>query len=414
LQNEGQQIVGKMSLEETARSLIGELSVVVDDLIKENRSLRQQLAERGGAPVPPAAAASSSVSAAHRFRELFNANFSSGVGGGPGSIPRGGNRAGKPDKWWRLEDTYSLHKDAVWEVTGTPLDPALFCSASSDGTVKLWHSSIAGNDSCIFSYQGHKGSVNSARFHPKNVGIFVTASGDLDMHIVQLPTELLNQRISLNSVKKRPSDSKTLNQRYSAEDASFGLNAPQKKPGDQVSAEELGRRSHSLPDLLSTSDFPPRPAPDPDEGKSFSDDHNGGPDDDVVALEGSRSGNRSNSVPNIPVGAGILNSRKDLAADEATVLQVRAHAGPISAADWILDGEYLASGSWDSLCHVWSINNGELVKSQSLKGHEDRITNIDTLTDMKIVLTSSSDHSFRLWDLRSNDPQVSVFHGHSG
>ena len=60
-----------------------------------------------------------------------------------------------------------------------------------DGTACIW-SMDSGR--CLLQYQGHKGSVNSIRFHPAK-DLVMTASGDCSVHLWQAaisPEQMVN------------------------------------------------------------------------------------------------------------------------------------------------------------------------------------------------------------------------------
>lgn len=48
-----------------------------------------------------------------------------------------------------------------------------------------------------------------------------------------------------------------------------------------------------------------------------------------------------------------------------------------------------------------------------LTGHDRELTYCAAHPTMRLVVTSSSDSTFRLWDFRDQIPAVSVFQGHS-
>jgi len=73
------------------------------------------------------------------------------------------------------------HRDGVWDVTTSRNGLPLVGSASADGTACIW-STESGR--CLLQYQGHKGSVNSMRFHPSK-DLVMTASGDSTCHLWQ-------------------------------------------------------------------------------------------------------------------------------------------------------------------------------------------------------------------------------------
>jgi WD40 repeat protein len=87
-----------------------------------------------------------------------------------------------------------------------------------------------------------------------------------------------------------------------------------------------------------------------------------------------------------------------------------AHNGVVISADWVTGGEQIVSAGWDKLACVWDTQTGELL--QQLSGHDDELTHTGTHPTQRLVVTSSKDSTFRLWDFREAIHSVSVFQGH--
>ncbi|CAH1241171.1 WDR37 [Branchiostoma lanceolatum] len=88
------------------------------------------------------------------------------------------------------------------------------------------------------------------------------------------------------------------------------------------------------------------------------------------------------------------------------------HQDVIIAADWMADGKQVVTASWDRTAQLYDLETTELV--QSLTGHDQELTNCSTHPTQRLVVTSSKDSTFRLWDFR--DPSihsVNVFQGHT-
>jgi len=89
---------------------------------------------------------------------------------------------------WHKHRDYVGHRDGVYEVTlcgstNSMSKHGVLGTGSADRTARLWslHSS-----QFLYNYTGHKGAVNSIRFHPSEP-IVCTASGDKTCHIWKIP-----------------------------------------------------------------------------------------------------------------------------------------------------------------------------------------------------------------------------------
>ncbi|XP_037313849.2 WD repeat-containing protein 37-like isoform X3 [Pungitius pungitius] len=91
---------------------------------------------------------------------------------------------------------------------------------------------------------------------------------------------------------------------------------------------------------------------------------------------------------------------------------LRSHQGVVIAADWLVGGKQAVTASWDRAANLYDVETSELV--HSLTGHDQELTHCCTHPTQRLVVTSSRDTTFRLWDFR--DPSihsVNVFQGHT-
>ncbi|XP_074049320.1 WD repeat-containing protein 37 isoform X3 [Macrotis lagotis] len=91
---------------------------------------------------------------------------------------------------------------------------------------------------------------------------------------------------------------------------------------------------------------------------------------------------------------------------------LKSHQGVVIAADWLVGGKQAVTASWDRTANLYDVETSELV--HSLTGHDQELTHCCTHPTQRLVVTSSRDTTFRLWDFR--DPSihsVNVFQGHT-
>ncbi|XP_063231430.1 WD repeat-containing protein 37 isoform X2 [Bacillus rossius redtenbacheri] len=93
------------------------------------------------------------------------------------------------------------------------------------------------------------------------------------------------------------------------------------------------------------------------------------------------------------------------------VCELKGHAAVVMAADWLPGGDQAITASWDRTAGLHDAETGELV--QSLSGHDHELTHISSHPLQRLVVTSSRDTTFRLWDFREPIHSVSVFQGHT-
>ncbi|XP_043920619.1 WD repeat-containing protein 37 [Protopterus annectens] len=96
----------------------------------------------------------------------------------------------------------------------------------------------------------------------------------------------------------------------------------------------------------------------------------------------------------------------------APLTTLKSHQGVVIAADWLVGGKQVVTASWDRTANLYDVETSELV--HSLTGHDQELTHCCTHPTQRLVVTSSRDTTFRLWDFR--DPSihsVNVFQGHT-
>ena len=126
------------------------------------------------------------------------------------------------------------------------------------------------------------------------------------------------------------------------------------------------------------------------------------------------------------------------------------------ACDWLADGRQLVTASWDHTAKLWDAESGHVIHSLEGKtaeihgeivkgrerererggreggreggrgegrenhltvltaGHDQELTHVSAHPTQQLLVTSSSDTTFRLWDFRAPPiHSVNVFQGHS-
>ncbi|TMS10110.1 Nucleolar GTP-binding protein 1, partial [Larimichthys crocea] len=109
---------------------------------------------------------------------------------------------------------------------------------------------------------------------------------------------------------------------------------------------------------------------------------------------------------------GEVEGPNDCPSVRTAVTTLRSHQGVVIAADWLVGGKQVVTASWDRAANLYDVETSELV--HSLTGHDQELTHCCTHPTQRLVVTSSRDTTFRLWDFR--DPSihsVNVFQGHT-
>ncbi|CAF1038884.1 unnamed protein product [Adineta steineri] len=82
----------------------------------------------------------------------------------------------------------------------------------------------------------------------------------------------------------------------------------------------------------------------------------------------------------------------------------------LSCADW-LQRDQIVSASWDRSATLWQVETGTSLRT--LYGHDGELTYVSCHQTKPLVITSSRDGTFRLWDCRTPSPSVQIFNGHT-
>ncbi|RZF35203.1 hypothetical protein LSTR_LSTR014240 [Laodelphax striatellus] len=94
------------------------------------------------------------------------------------------------------------------------------------------------------------------------------------------------------------------------------------------------------------------------------------------------------------------------------VVELRGHSSVVIAADWLAPaGDHLVTASWDRTACLWDAETGDML--HALAGHDQELTHTSAHHSQRLVVTSSRDTTFRLWDFREPIHSVSVFQGHT-
>lgn len=92
-------------------------------------------------------------------------------------------------------------------------------------------------------------------------------------------------------------------------------------------------------------------------------------------------------------------------------LELKGHAGVVISATWLAGLEQCVTASWDHMGNIYDYNTGEMVVQ--LVGHDQELTDVCAHESSRLIVTSSNDTTFRLWDFRDAIHSVSVFQGHN-
>lgn len=311
----------------------------------------------------------------------------------------------------KLQCTLNSHKDGIWDINCVPIpshlfnnnnsnhlsgytnnDNLLIGTASADTTARLWylnsHSSQSNNQIqttvnqlspslanqpqqlnnihtqtngfCIQQYCGHSGSVNSIRFHPRffkdATNLILTASGDCQAHIWQCVLSPINDSLESNSEVVL-----NYNKCYS-----FAMNQSNNLNHSMFSSGISSQLTHMH------------------NNNSFQSPNN-------------INSNYQELITNTP----IIRS---------PIKRFEGHTDVCIAADWFPDGELLATASWDRSACVYNVETGKVLCTLQ---HDDILTNVNIHSSQKIILTSSKDTTFKVWDFRDPICSVNVYQGHN-
>lgn len=85
----------------------------------------------------------------------------------------------------------------------------------------------------------------------------------------------------------------------------------------------------------------------------------------------------------------------------------------MSAADFVPGREQIVTASWDRFGRTYDLSTGQ--ELERLSGHDHQLTDIRVFVGgtSPIVVTSSRDCTFRLWDFRQPGMRVHVQEAHN-
>jgi len=132
-----------------------------------------------------------------------------------------------------------------------------------------------------------------------------------------------------------------------------------------------------------------------------------------------RSRSPSSGVVDSPVGSGDdeQDDETDLGENQCVNIKVPCsqligHEGPVVSSDWWCNGTQICTASWDRTVKLWDVEKSSVI--HTLEGHELEIMHASAHYVQKLIVTSSSDTTFRLWDFRlPSMHSVNVFQGHT-
>ncbi|XP_046685011.1 WD repeat-containing protein 37 [Homalodisca vitripennis] len=93
------------------------------------------------------------------------------------------------------------------------------------------------------------------------------------------------------------------------------------------------------------------------------------------------------------------------------LVELVGHTNVVISADWLAGGEQAVTAAWDRTASLYDVETGDMV--QTLSGHDQELTHTSAHHSQRLVVTSSRDTTFRLWDFREPIHSVSVFQGHT-
>jgi len=94
----------------------------------------------------------------------------------------------------------------------------------------------------------------------------------------------------------------------------------------------------------------------------------------------------------------------------ARTMSLRGRANQVASLAFSPDGRLLATGSWDTIIKLWSMEAGK--GDSTLRGHRGHVNSIAFSPDGKILVSGSSDFTVRLWDVDSAR-EITTLKGHA-
>lgn len=110
-------------------------------------------------------------------------------------------------------------------------------------------------------------------------------------------------------------------------------------------------------------------------------------------------------------GASSSDEKHDSLCVRQPIMELLGHSAVVIASDWLIAGSQIVTASWDRTANIYDAETGALISS--LTGHDQELTNVCGHASQKLIMTSSKDTTFRLWDFRDPSMKVNVFQGHT-
>ena len=116
----------------------------------------------------------------------------------------------------------------------------------------------------------------------------------------------------------------------------------------------------------------------------------------------------------------IVDRQKNLDNDEKddepaiikqALLELSGHSSVVTSACFLSTVVQCVTSSWVRTANIYDLHSGELVVQ--LAGHDQELTDVAAHPSAPLIVTSSHDTTFRLWDFREAIHSVCVFQGHS-
>lgn len=89
------------------------------------------------------------------------------------------------------------------------------------------------------------------------------------------------------------------------------------------------------------------------------------------------------------------------------IVELTGHTSVVVGCDWLSTVDQCVTASWDRNANLYDLHTGELV--MQLVGHDQELTDVAAHPASPLVVTSSNDTTFRLWDFRESIHSVCVF-----
>jgi WD40 repeat protein len=111
----------------------------------------------------------------------------------------------------------------------------------------------------------------------------------------------------------------------------------------------------------------------------------------------------------------LLNELDDqnITVHRVPLAELKGHTGVVVGASW-LSGGMVATSSWDQTVRLWSLDTADRPVTVLPAGVDKphRITHLSSQSNSELVVYSSTDGAFRLWDTRN--PLAEAVFGHQG